>query len=172
MDGILKSADGGNWVAETIDFRSSDPHAILNLGISKSAITNRAQRGLSWSLGQLYGVVATGLINVEHIFQGLRRRLSVNGDGDADEKKYVFTWSAKRDARLGDDGVLKFFPAPLDDHGRERVFFVIVSPNVQSEKFPDIFGWIEWWGWLPSHAAMRGAPVDYDSRYDSRIWSS
>jgi hypothetical protein len=58
-------------------------------------------------------------------------------------------------------------------------FFVHVSPNAQATDFPDIFGWAEHWGWVdlspPSSPSpsppLSGAPVDWETRYDRRVWS-
>jgi hypothetical protein len=166
LSSILKNADGSTWYVETINWESSDPHSIRKLGLSKDSISFRAERGLTWALGQLYGVMATGIISVEHIFQGLRRPMSVNGDASADGSKLVFTWAAKRDAKMTVDGGLEFCGAPI-----KRVFFVIVSPNLMPDRYPDIYGWVERWGWLESHDTLSGAPIAYDSRYDTRVWS-
>lgn len=166
MESALKTSDGSNWFAETINWSSLDPNSVLKIGVSKASIQAHADRGLTWAIGQLYGVVATGIISAEHIFQGLRRPMSVNGDGAADQRKYVFTWSAHRDAQMSREGELTYHAAPLNS-----VFFVIVSPNGNQIRHPEIFGWAERWGWLDAHSALRGAPIDYDSRYDVRIWS-
>lgn len=162
----LKELGGDLWAAEAIDFRSPDPRAILKLGITKKAIATRASRGQSWSLGQLYGIIEPGLIMADHLFQGLRRPMSVNGNSRADETKLVFTWAARRDAQMTRDGELNYVAAPVN-----AVFFVIASPNGDTSSFPGIFGWIENWGWLQAHPDLPGAPVQYDSRYDSRLWS-
>lgn len=163
---VLMDAGGGVWCAEAVDYRSVDPHAVLKLGISKNAILNRARRGQTWALGQLYGVVAPGLIMTDHIFQGLRRPMSVNGDSQADEAKLVFTWAARQDAQMTREGELRFVAAPI-----ETVFFTIASPNGDRNQHPDIFAWIENWGWLQAHSTLSGAPTEYDTRYDARVWT-
>ncbi len=167
MGSVLKTANGSDWFAETVNWESSDPHSIRKIGVSKSAIQHRADRGQSWELGQLYGVLATGIISATHIFQGLRRPMSVNGDMEADKSKLIFTWVAHRDAQLSREGQISYCAAPLG-----AVFFVIVSPNLMIDRYPDIYGWAERWGWLEAHSTLRGAPIDFDTRYDTRLWSS
>lgn len=175
MSRILMTPEGRPWFAETIDWRSSDPHAVLNIGVPKSAIAKRAGRGQTWALGQMHGVLATGLINTEHIFEGFRRPMFVEDDMSADARKLAFVWTPSHDARMTPDG-----------HGLERVaappncaFFVHVSPNDQLVEFPEIFGWAEHWGWVdlsparspPSSPSVSGAPIDWETRYDRRLWS-
>ena len=162
----LQKSDGSVWSIETIDWDSPDPHSTRKIGVSKVSVAQRAQRGQSWALGQLYGVASPGLINVNHIFQGLRRPMSVNGDKEADRRKLVFTWRANRDARITREGELVYGGIPVG-----TVFFVLVSPNDMPDRFPEIFGWAEQWGWLDKHQSVEGAPIDFETRYDSRIWT-
>ena len=175
MSSIMKVPGGGPWYAETIDWRSSDPHAILKIGVPKAAIARRAGHGQTWALGQLYGVVATGLINVQHVFQGFRRRMCVEDDMAADELKLAFIWTPRHDARMNEDGMdfLRVAAPP------GAAFFVHVSPNTQLTEFPEIFGWAEHWGWVdlspapstPLSPLLSGAPIDWERRYDRRLWS-
>jgi hypothetical protein len=163
------------WYAETIDWRSSDPHAVLKIGIPRTALRKQAERGQAWSLGQMYGVLQTGLINVEHIFQGLRRRMCVEDDMTADAGMYAFIWTPRHDARMTEDGTdYERVAAPPN-----AAFFVHVSPNRQLIDFPEIFGWAERWGWVdlsplvspPLSPPLLGAPIDWQTRYDRRLWS-
>jgi hypothetical protein len=164
---VLKSVDGANWFAETVNWDSTNPQDVRKIGVAKASIAHNAARGQTWAIGQLYGVLATGLISVQHVFEGLRRPMSVNGDMAADEKKLVLTWAAQRDAQISREGLLTFCAAPLD-----TVFFVIVSPNTMADRFPEMFGWAERWGWIDRHQSLRGAPRDFETRYDTRLWSN
>lgn len=166
MDHVLKKPDGSDWYAETINWMDSDPHSTLRIGVSKERFLDRVRRGLTWEIGQMYGVMETGIILVEHVFQGLGRPMTVNGDPDADQSRLVFTWAAHRDAEIDRDGSLTFHAAPM-----KSVFFVIVSPNTELVAHPGIYGWAERWGWLDAHATVKGAPVNFESRYDTRLWS-
>jgi hypothetical protein len=159
--------EGGSWHAETIDWRSSDPHTILRIGVSKKAIENRCQRGQSWALGQMYGVLQPGLIFVEHIFQGFRRPMCVSEDMNADAEKLAFTWKARHDAQMTRGGT-DFVRVPPEPG---TVFFVHVSRNAKSGTDGDIFGWAEHWGWVDQSPTLSGAPIDWEIRYDKRIWS-
>lgn len=175
MSQVMMAPGGEPWFAETIDWRSTDPNAVLKIGVPKAAIARRAGRGQTWALGQMYGVLATGLINVEHIFEGLRRPMCVENNMSADETKLTFVWTPRHDAKMSADGMaFERVAAPP-----QSVFFVHVSPNTQLTEFPEIFGWAEHWGWVdlspsPSPAlspSLSGAPIDWETRYDRRLWS-
>ena len=88
----------------------------------------------------------------------------------AGEKKLVITWAAKRDAYFAGDpfnGRLEYSPAP-----ENRVFAVYVSPNEMLDEFPSIAGWAEHWTWIAADPGTPGAPIDWRTRYDRRIWTA
>jgi hypothetical protein len=118
----------------------------------------------------MYGVVAPGLIFAEHVFEGLRRDMYVRDDKTADKHKLAVTWTAKRDAELVGDKfspTLRFVDAPPG-----RVFVVYISINGMLTEFPDVYGWAEHWTWVGAAPDLLGAPVDWNTRYDRKIWSS
>jgi len=167
MVDILKTIDGDIWHCDAPNWNNGDSNKTLRIGISKKGIANRAGRGQLWSLGQLYGVVATGLIFTQHVFQGLRRPMFVEGNKEADEIKQIFTWKAQWDARLLPDASnFERFPAEPG-----TVFFVHVSPCSDPTKYSGIYGWADHWGWVKEDGSLPGAPIDYGTRYDKRIWS-
>jgi len=93
----------------------------------------------------------------------------VRGDQRADLKKLAITWTQGRDASwVGDpfEGRPEYRPAP-----ENRVFAVYVSPNEMLQDFPSIFGWAEHWTWLPADSRLRGAPIDFDARFEECLWS-
>ena len=80
------------------------------------------------------------------------------------------SWSQPRDARLiGDpqNPKLEYLAAPSN-----RVFVVAVSENDMLKDFPQIFGWIEHWAWVAADPDEAGAPIDWKTRYDERIWAA
>ena len=166
---LLKQPGGHIWIADAPNW-TGDARPHLTIGISPQAVQRASLLGLRWTLGQMYGIVATGLIFAEHVFQGLRRDMYVRHDKEAAKRKFAVTWAAKRDAQLvGDKSAptLQYTDAPPN-----RVFVVLISPNEKLEDFPDIFGWAERWTWVAADADLRGAPIDWNKRYDERIWSS
>jgi hypothetical protein len=88
----------------------------------------------------------------------------------ADKHKLALTWTANRDAELvGGEfaSTLRFVPAPSN-----RVFVVYVSINEMLTEFPDVYGWAEHWAWVGAAADLPGAPVDWNTRYDRKVWPS
>lgn len=164
---LLVQPGGSIWTATAINWTGgSDP---LKIGITPEAIKARASRGLRHVIGQMYGIVGTGLIHAQHVFQGLKRDMLVGDDDNAAQKKLAVTWATNRDAVYAGDksgGRLEYMDAP-----ENRVFAVYVSPNEMLEEFPDIFGWAEHWTWIAADPELSGAPIDWRDRYDSKIWS-
>lgn len=39
-------------------------------------------------------------------------------------------------------------------------------------EFPDIYGWAEHWTWVAADPNEPGAPVDWKTRYDQRLWTA
>lgn len=165
---FMQQPGGGAWVAEAVNWEEDDrPH--LNIGITKAAILARSARGQRWILGQMYKVVGTGMILAKHVFRGLRRDMLVGDDDTADKKKLAITWVSPRDAKL--TGPASACQVEYEEAPEGCVFVVYVSPNEMLKDFPNIYGWAEHWAWLPADSNLPGAPIDWETRYDSRIWS-
>ena len=157
------------WVADAPNWPSIPGKDHLTIAVSKDGIKDRADRGLRWQLGQMYGIVGPGLIFAEHVFQGLRRHMYVRMDPNAAASKFALTWGAHRDAQLVGD---EFNPTlEFTDPPPNRVFVVYISPNEMLSKFPDVFGWAEHWAWVAADVRLAGAPVEWNDRYDRKVWS-
>ncbi len=165
---LVQQPGASVWVADAPDWTNSGK-SHLSIAIDLRSIADRAARGLSWQLGQLYGVVGTGLIMTRHVFQGLKRDMYVRMDTDAASKKLVATWPAHRDAELVGDPQnpqLRYVGRP-----NNRIFVVYISPNEMLTDFPDIDGWAEHWAWIVSDPLKIDHPIDWNARYDKKVWS-
>jgi hypothetical protein len=165
---LLKEPGGVVWVAEAPNWIGSG--SPLKIGISQDAMKGQIGRGLRHMVGQLYGVIGPGLIMAQHVFQGLKRDMYVRNDSRADVKKLAITWAHPGDAVfLGDQfaGELEYGLAPKD-----RVFAVYVSPNEMLDTFPSIHGWAEHWTWIAADRNTPGAPINWDTRFERRIWTN
>ncbi len=166
---LLKQPGGHVWIADAPNWAGIPGKEHLTVAISKTGIKDRADQGFSWQLGQLYGILEPGLIFTQHVFQGLRRDMYVREDKNAAAKKFALSWVANRDARLvGDEynPTLEFADPPPN-----RVFVVYISPNEMLQEFPDVFGWAEHWTWVAADGQLAGAPVEWNDRYDRKVWS-
>lgn len=167
---LLAQPGGAVWVADAPNWQNLPKRDCLTLGISTGSLQAKAGRGQSVLLGQLYGIVATGLIHTKFIFQGLKRDMRLIGSSHDAASKFAFSWLPNRDAYLDGDRSnphLAFCGAPAN-----RVFVVYVSPNGRPQDFPEIDGWLEHWTWIASDPEKIGAPVDWVERYDTCIWES
>jgi hypothetical protein len=167
---LLRQRGGHVWVADAPNWTDDRTKTHLTIAVSFQGIRSRADRGIRWALGQMYGVLAPGLILAEYVFEGLRRDMYVREDMNAAKHKLAVSWAAKRDAELVGDSfapTLRFVEVPAN-----RVFVVYISPNEMLTEFPDVYGWAEHWAWVGADADLPGAPVDWNTRYDRKIWSS
>ena len=166
---LLKQPGGHVWVADAPNWPGLPGRDHVIIAVAKQGIEERAGRGHSWQLGQMYGVVGPGLIFAEHVFQGLRREMYVRMNKKAAATKLAVTWAAKRDAQLVGDKYhthIQFTEPPPN-----RVFVVYISPNGMLSEYPDVLGWAEHWAWVAADGQMSGAPVEWNDRYDKKLWS-
>ncbi len=163
---VMKKQTGGEvFTVEALDWDNQEGSILL--GIYWPQVQARANRGLRYSLGQLYGIVEPGAIIANHIYKGLNRAMYINGDSKADKTKIVYCLSPSRDYKLSGD---KFSPTLKElDCPENCVFVIIVSPNEELTNFPDIKGWIEHWSWVDACPNDPTAPVENDTRYAKEI---
>lgn len=160
------------WIADAPNWNESPGKSHLQYAVANGAIKRRGLRGVRWQLGQMYGVLATGLIFAKFVFKGLQRPMLVDGNGNADQDKFALTWDADRDAKLAGDP----FSPTFDYVGapENSVFVVLASPNTMHDEFPDVDAWIERWAWVDGDPNNKGAPinaiVEEDSRYADCVW--
>lgn len=168
---FVRQPGGGVWIAEAPNWAGISGRTELNIGIAPGAVAARQERGQRWQIGQMYWVVGTGLISANHVFRGLRREMYVGDDKDADEKKLAVSWASPHDARaVGDSfGAIQpeYHPAPAG-----CAFVVYISINKMLGKFPDVYGWAEHWTWVDGDPGSPGAPVEWQERYEERVWSN
>lgn len=157
----------GLWVTEAPNWDGGA--GLYKVAVSPEAIKERADRGLRAQLGQMYGVLGHGLISVQHVFEGLRRDMYVKNDKQAADKKLAATWAAKVDYYLeGEKSSPRLAHSIVKDN---RVFVVYISRNDLVTEFPDIAGWADHWAWIAADSQLEGAPVEWQERYDRKLWS-
>jgi hypothetical protein len=124
---------------------------------------------MRYPIGQMFGIVGPGLIFAQHVFRGLNRDMYVRDDGNAAASKLAVTWSPPRDARFVGDrfsGHIDYMQAP-----QGKIFAVYLSVNEMLDDYPDVYGWAEQWTWIAEDAQLAGAPIDWNNRYDEKVWS-
>lgn len=147
------------------------------LGLNKKRVEELNELGLAAKFGQLHSLVSPGLITATALFQGLQRRLMHRDNTEADTEKLVYVWKPSfdfewRHSDRFDADKIKRLPVP---NNGKAVFFVIATPNtVQKyrERYPEIFAWIERWGWIKEDASKPGMPENYDRRYKKMLWGA
>ncbi len=143
---------------------------VVKFGIPQSDLIRRYERGQNSALAQLDGIVFPGLIMVEHIFRGLRRPLYNDGSFEADTQKLVHTWCPKYDFDWPEEnktGRPRRWPAVANS-----VFAVIINKNERHlEKWPEVYGWIDRWNWIYDDGYLPGAPMNWSTRYEERLFS-
>jgi hypothetical protein len=141
---------------------------IKQFGIPKRQILDHYERGSNIKLAQLIALVDPGLIEVEHIFEGLKRPLCVGDDMNADKFKLAFCWKPIHDCwwTQGNrfDGIIEIRAAP-----EHKVFVVNVSPNRVKVNYPTPDYWIDRWYWVKESDTLSGAPVNCNERYVKQL---
>jgi hypothetical protein len=96
--------------------------------------------------------------------------MMIDDNRDAASEMLAASWPQSRDALLVGDPyrpALKYLDAP-----KNCVFVVAISRNERLKDFPQIYGWMEHWTWIAADPEETGAPVDWKTRYDERIWTA
>lgn len=165
---ILRQQGGHHiWTAEAPDWSQEKESRII--GVPKEAINLKLGRGQTVATTQLFGNIGMTLHETQHVFKGLRRGMMVDGDNGADSKKLTLTWRPSV-SFWGHGSAHKFEMTPVPPP-ENCVFAVYVTENTKLTEFPDIDGWAEHWTWLPEDEMLSGAPLYWENRYDSKIWS-
>lgn len=165
---MIKQENASGTIYYTIE--GNDPGGVQKVfAVTKQQIEAFRSRESYVPLIQLMNIVSPGLIRAEHIFCGLNRPLCYGENQDGANSKLIYTWKAQTDydweygKRFDLDGLTPR-PAP---HG--RVYAVITTPNQQKELFPEVDYWIDRWYWLHEDSNLGGAPIGYQTRYQSKL---
>jgi hypothetical protein len=134
-----------------------DPNNTVKLGIRSDTLKSYISHQLATSIAQYYGLVQDGLRNARHAFRGLKRPLLLGDDAKADQSVVVYTWRSRVD-----------YPDTLTALVG-RVFVVLVREEEPNDH--EITGAVEHWNWVREDRALPHAPVDWESRYDKKLWS-
>jgi hypothetical protein len=159
-------------VAYLIDGLSVDDPGnpkVVKFGILQKDTKKRYDRGQNSALAQFDGIVAPGLIMVQHIFRGLKRPLCTDGDMKGDTKKLVHTWLPANDF----DWANRYERPRRLASVANCVFVVLISTNHDRhlEEWPEVYGWIDRWNWVYEDAYLRGAPLNWISRYEEKLFT-
>ena len=140
------------------------------IGLSHQTVMNLKSHGGRARFFQLQNIVVPGLIDAQHIFQGLKRPMFSDGSMEADATKLVYTWKPPYDFDRNDvnqDVPQKhYFP-------KGKTFAVVVSPIREAHRadYPMIEGWINHWGIVDEAGNLAEAPINWETRYLKKLWS-
>ncbi len=90
-----------------------------------------------------------------------------DGNMEADRRVLVYTWCPPVD--------YVWIGTPFDGHPeirtppRGRVFAVLVCHETENEY--NVVGSIEKWNWIREDERFPHAPIDWENRYERRLWS-
>jgi hypothetical protein len=149
----------------------SNSALVVKLGVGRDSFQQNVQNALATSIAQYYGIVQDGLLSAVHCFRGLKRPLMQDDDKDADKTFLVYSWRSEVDyvwpgSRFGGLPITKI-PPP------SRVFVVLVKEEAPAD-FPghgSIVGSIEKWNWIKEDPKLLHAPIDWEQRYEKKLWS-
>jgi hypothetical protein len=163
---IADGADDAVKYVDVIDAPSpADPNATIKLGLRSDTLRRYQQRSLATVIAQYYGIVRG--ISAQHLFRGLRRPMSFNGDMGADQRVLVYTWRSLDDFVWSGDrfsGEARRRPAP------PGAVFVVIAREHEAAAL-GIHGSIERWNWVEEDPNLPQAPLGWEQRYGKKLWS-
>ncbi|MFZ3212372.1 MAG: hypothetical protein WA188_12740 [Terriglobales bacterium] len=149
-----------------------NPALVVKLGLRGDSFQQSVRSALATTIAQYYGIVQDGLLNAIHLFKGLKRPLMHGDDKEADKSVLVYSWRPEFDCvwtgSQFDGNAIRKTPPP------NRVFVVLVREEKQPNAYEgvgSVLGSIEKWNWIKEDPALPHAPIDWQERYGTRLWS-
>jgi hypothetical protein len=145
-----------------------NPSIMVRLGVRQDTFQRQILRGRGTVIAQYYGIIQDGLVIAAHAFRGLKRPLSHGSDMNADESVLIYAWRPRFDYEwvgYRHDGQEYRRDPPLN-----RVFVVLVREEPQPNEF-HVLGSVEHWNWVPEDSGLKQAPIDWEKRYQAKLWS-
>jgi hypothetical protein len=145
-----------------------DSRRTIRLGVRTDTFQQYAGRGLATVIAQYYGIVQSGLLSAQHAFKGVNRKLLDEEDLQAEGKIVIYSWRPLADyvwqGSFSDGAPTRVVPPPPG-----KVFVVLARIDPADEH--GIEGSIERWNWIREDSKLPRAPVDWDARYGTKLWS-
>ena len=145
-----------------------NPGNMVRLGVRQDAFLRRVRRIRTTLIAQYYGIIQDGLVIAAHAFRGLKRPLSHGSDMNADEDVLIYAWRPEFDYEwIGnphDGQEYRHDPPP------GRVFVALVREEPQPNEF-NVAGSVEHWNWVSEDSGLKQAPIDWEKRYQKKLWS-
>ncbi|MGZ3519242.1 MAG: hypothetical protein ACXVAM_19090 [Vulcanimicrobiaceae bacterium] len=122
--------------------------------------------GRTWSALAFRMIVGPRLCIAQHCFKGLNRSVGSDPKG---ENFWIYSFNVPYNV-IYDQGTQK---VKVIDPPPGSVFMVIVEPT-SDEVLSTIavYGWISSWSWVLEDQVVQGAPVNPDTRFGRKLWSS
>lgn len=164
----MRSFQGVGPYADIVEAPSpSDPRVVVKFGVRHETFLKFKERGLATAIAQYYGIVQEQLIVAEHAFRGLKRPLMLEGDMDADRPVLAYAWRSRVD--------FEWSGSPHDGYPERLIppdgqTFVVLVREEQPNSF-GVLGSIEKWNWVREDLSLPQAPVDWQQRYDQKLWT-
>ncbi len=153
---------------EVIEARSPEnPLSIIKLGVGQNSFQQLLHHKLLTPVAQYYGIIQPGLLPAIHCFRGLQRPMMLGDDMEADQHVLVYSWRPEMDyiwTGSSFNGKPTPKPTPLG-----IVLAVLVHEDSNNEH--GVEGSVERWNWLKEDPALRQAPIDWQERYRTKLWS-
>jgi hypothetical protein len=149
-----------------------DPLLAVLVGLREDSFSPVLHHNLSTAVAQYYGIVQHELFHAVHAFKGLNRPLMDGEDMAADKRIVIYSWRPQKDyvwigGQFGGKPVEKVPP-------RGRVFVVLVREEPGPNEYAGVgkvFGSIEKWNWVKEDPQLLQAPIEWQERYTSKLWS-
>ena len=142
------------------------PKIPIRLGVEHHTFEQYRERGLFAPIAHYYGIVQCGVRQARHVFRGLKRPMAVADDMQADQNIFVYSWRPRIDYEWAGT---TFNGKPVRHTPKARTVFVVLI-RLQAVR-PEIWGVIEKWNWVREDPDLAEAPVNWEQRYEQKMWS-
>jgi hypothetical protein len=158
----------GRYADSVIAPSPFDWQRTIKLGVLSETFQQYAGHGIGTVIAQYYGIVQKGLLVAQHAFKGLNRKLLDDEDVQAEEKIIIYSWRPLADylwsGSRSDGNPIRVVPPPP-----ARVFVVLARIDTADQH--GVEGSIERWNWIREDPKLPKAPVDWQERYGTKLWS-
>ncbi len=145
---------------------------VVKVGLRGDSFQQSVQNGLKTVVAQYFGIVQDGLLDAMHCFEGLKRNLMHGDNTEVGGSVLVYSWRPEKDwiwsGSRFDGKPVAVNPPP------KRVLVALVRREEQPNEYSgvgSVFGSIERWNWVKEDPLLPHAPVNWEIRYGTKLWS-
>jgi hypothetical protein len=144
-----------------------DGKRIIKLGLRSETLRQYVIRDLRTPIAEYYGIVQDDVPFAQHAFLGLNRPLLDEEDVEAGQEVVVYSWRPVAGYVWSGS---RFDGMPVSVKPPPGKVFVVLA-RLRPPDQNGIEGQILRWNWIREDQKLAKAPVDWEKRYGTKLWS-